>query len=143
MSVKHSVKVSRANKNLSPEENEAVFLLLGIGCQSQCTTIAQLFETKNNRWIKSHSGVLCLIKDNIKRSYFCRMYCLIIHEKVWEQEIYNELVIEKVRPFLLEFEGDVSDSHTGYVKMINLILSIFRKERLHLTLASKMKHQNS
>lgn len=36
-----------------------------------------------------------------------RMYCLLLHKTLWEQEIYNELKIDKVRPFLLEFEGQV------------------------------------
>lgn len=125
MNIKNSSKASRPCKNLANnEENEAIFQLLGKNCQSLCSTIAQVYESTHNRWLKKYTGVLCFVKDNSKRSFFLRMYCLILHEMVWEQEIYNEFVIEKVRPFLLEFEGNVSDS-INFIshreKKINLI----------------------
>lgn len=112
MNANNSLKRSISCKKLEPHENEAIFLLFGRGCQSQCTTIAQVFEASHNRWTKKCSGALYFIKDNGRRSYFLRMYCLILHEMVWEEEIYYELVIERVRPFFLQFEGKVSEFHT-------------------------------
>lgn len=111
MSSKNHSKISRGNSHLNEKENDAIFELIGNNCQSQCTTIAQIFEANNSRWVKKCSGVLCFIKDMSKRSYFMRMYCLLLHKTLWEHEIYNELKIDKVRPFLLEFEGQV-----GFVK---------------------------
>ena len=105
-----ATKLSRGNGNLSSDENYALFQLIGDKCQSLCTTIAQVFfqdSAVKSRWIKKHSGLLCFVKDNLKRSYYMRMYCLMQHKVVWEQEIYNELIIDKLRPFLLEFEGQV------------------------------------
>lgn len=112
MNVKNIAKESAKCKKLDLIENEAILLLFGKGCQSLCTTIAQVYEVNHNRWTKKCSGVLCFIKDNTRRSYYMRMYCLILHEMVWEQEIYYELVIERLRSFFLQFEGNVSDSKT-------------------------------
>lgn len=105
-----ATKLSRGNGNLTSDENYAFFQLIGDKCQSLCSTLAQVYEqdgAMKSRWIKKYSGLLCFIKDNGKRSYYMRMYCLMLHKMVWEQEIYNELIIDKTRPFLLEFEGQV------------------------------------
>lgn len=42
------------------------------------------------------------------RSYYLRAYCLIKHELIWEHELYDTMIINKARPFLLTFEGQVS-----------------------------------
>lgn len=107
---RNSAKVSRLSKNLSNEENDIVFRLVGRRCISQCTTVAQLYQTEgptHSRWIKRFTGALCLIKDNAKRSYYCRMFCLMRHEMVWEQEMYDTIDITRTRPYLLTFEGQV------------------------------------
>ncbi|XP_070503678.1 actin nucleation-promoting factor WASL [Chironomus tepperi] len=104
---RNSVKLSKASTYLSGEENELVFRLLGRRCQSQCTTVAQIYqtETPHTRWLKRYTGALCFVKDNSKRSYYARMFCLIKHEMVWEQEMYDTIEINKVKPYLLTFEG--------------------------------------
>lgn len=105
-----STKASKNSTHLSNEENELVFRLVGRRSVSQCTTIAQLYQTEgptNSRWIKKHTGALCFIKDNGKRSYYCRMFCLMRHEMVWEQEMYDTIDITRTRPYLLTFEGQV------------------------------------
>lgn len=107
---RNSTKVSKTSNYLSNEENELVFRLVGRRCVSQCTTVAQLFLTEgptHSRWIKKHTGALCFIKDNAKRSYFCRMFCLMRHEMVWEQEMYDTVDLSRTRPYLLTFEGQV------------------------------------
>lgn len=106
-----SSRNSRGNGNLSTEENNAFFRILGNSCQSLCTTIAQVYESDNSGhyWKKLNTGLLCFIKDNGKRSYYMRMYCLMLHRMIWEQEVYNELIIDRVCPFYLEFEGQVSE----------------------------------
>lgn len=96
--------------HLTNEENELVFTLVGSRNQSQCTAIAQLFQAgppTYRHWMKRHTGVLCFVKDNAKRSYYFRLYCLLKHEMVWQHEIYEEIEISRVKPFLLTFEGHV------------------------------------
>ncbi|KAG5671604.1 hypothetical protein PVAND_001797 [Polypedilum vanderplanki] len=101
-------KFNEPSVNLSNEENELVFSLIGNHCQTQCTTIAQLFQTEPpfyRKWMKKHTGVLCFVKDNAKRSYYLRMYCLINYQMVYEQEIYDNIEICREKPYLITFEG--------------------------------------
>lgn len=108
---RNSVKLSKASTYLSGEENELVFRLLGRRCQSQCTTVAQIYqtETPHTKWLKRYTGALCFVKDNSKRSYFARLFCLVRYEMVWEQEMYDTIEINKVKPYLLTFEGQVNN----------------------------------
>jgi Wiskott-Aldrich syndrome protein len=108
---RNSTKVSKASTYLSGEENDLVFRLVGRRCISQCTAVAQLYQTESpthTRWIKRYTGALCFVKDNGKRSYYCRIYCLMRHEMVWEQEMYDTIEINRSKPYLLTFEGQVS-----------------------------------
>lgn len=105
-----STKVSKSSTYLSSEENELVFRLVGRRCVTQCTTVAQMYTTEgpsHSRWIRKHTGALCFVKDNAKRSYYCRIYCLVKHELLWEQEMYDTIDIARTRPYLLTFEGQV------------------------------------
>lgn len=107
---RNSTKVSKSSTYLSNEENELVFRLVGRRSVSQCLAVAQVFQTEgptHSRWMKKHTGALCFIKDNSKRSYFCRMFCLMRHEMIWEQEMYDTIDIHQTRPYLLTFEGQV------------------------------------
>lgn len=95
------------SNNLTPKEKESVYRLFGEGCRSLCAVKASIYINEN-QWFKKYSGILCIIKDNIRRSYFCRMYRWTIKRMVWEQEIINDIKIEKVRPYMVEFQGSVS-----------------------------------
>lgn len=105
-----STKIPKQSNNLSKDENELVFNLVGRRCVSLCTTVAQVYLTEppDCRWLKKATGALCFVKDNAKRSYFCRLYCLIKHRLMWEQEMYDTIDISKSQPYLLTFEGEVS-----------------------------------
>ncbi|XP_062537975.1 actin nucleation-promoting factor WASL isoform X3 [Armigeres subalbatus] len=101
-------KANRASQLLTNEENEQLFDLLGKRCQTQCTAVVQLYMTQSPAhasWVKKWTGALCFIKDNIRKSYFFRLYCLKTNQMVWEQEIYNGIEVTKPRPFLIVFEG--------------------------------------
>ncbi|KAL4707172.1 hypothetical protein ACJJTC_018907 [Scirpophaga incertulas] len=94
---------------LSKEENDQVFSLIGPKCQSLATAIVQLFTTEGPdhlEWKKKDTGVLCLIKDNGKRSYFFRMYCLYRKGLIWEHEVYMEIEYKSPRPYLHTFEAE-------------------------------------
>lgn len=75
------------------------------------TAVVQLYTTESpahSHWNKITAGILCFIKDNSRRSYFLHVYCTSTHQLIWEQVIYNSMVINKTKPYLLSFEGDVS-----------------------------------
>ncbi|SPP80773.1 neural Wiskott-Aldrich syndrome protein isoform X1 [Drosophila guanche] len=107
-------KLNASSTMLNPEENEAVFKMLGRKCQTLNTAVVQIYKTEGNahsHWKKKHTGVVCFVKDSAIRSYFLRAYCLIKSELIWEHEIYDGMQIVRSRPFLLTFEG--SDGHVG------------------------------
>jgi len=61
-----------------------------------------------NQWNKRHCGVLCFIKDNTRRSYFLRVFCLDQNRALWEQELYSSFEYKSPRNYFHTFEGDVS-----------------------------------
>ncbi|KAG6456913.1 hypothetical protein O3G_MSEX010007, partial [Manduca sexta] len=94
---------------LSRDENDQVFSLIGPKCQSLATAVVQLFTTEgpgHSEWKKKDTGVLCLIKDNGKRSYFFRIYCLYRRSMVWEHEVYLQIEYKSPRPYLHTFEAE-------------------------------------
>lgn len=51
--------------------------------QTLATSVAQLYiapPESRNRWKKKLTGIICFVKDNGKRSYFLRMYSLVVCE---------------------------------------------------------------
>lgn len=100
-----------ACKHLSSEDNELIFNQVGGNSFSLCTAIVELYhsnQSTHSAWEKISVGALCFEKDYEKRSYFFRLYCLMRHELVWQQEIYRNLNLSLSRSYLLTFEGDVS-----------------------------------
>ncbi|CAH1368725.1 hypothetical protein MTP99_010211 [Tenebrio molitor] len=94
---------------MSPEEHLQVFKLLGNRTQSLCTTVVQLFCTEppyHSQWLKRDVGVLCFVKDNIRKNYFFRMFCLRKNMMVWEQEMYKNMEYQQSTEFLHIFEGE-------------------------------------
>lgn len=78
--------------------------------QSLCTAVVQLYTTEqpaHSIWIKRNTGVLCFVRDSLKRSYFMRLYCLLKNELVWEEEMYESIFVNKSKEYLLDFEGRV------------------------------------
>lgn len=75
-----------------------------------CTAVIQLYTTEapaHSSWIKRLNGVACFVRDVLKKSYFIRVYCLAKHELMWEEEMYESILINKTREFLICFEGQV------------------------------------
>jgi len=96
---------------LTREENEQLFRLIGNRCKSIATAVVQVLypsPPSYSQWNKRHCGVLCFIKDNVKRSYFFRIFCLTKQELLWEQELYNSFEYHAPRPYFHTFEGDES-----------------------------------
>nr|CAD7448328.1 unnamed protein product [Timema bartmani] len=73
------------------------------------TAVVQLFLTDppdHSVWRRRDAGVLCLVKDNQRRSYFFRLFCLSRRQMVWEHEVYNSMDYKSPKPFLHTFEAE-------------------------------------
>uniref|UniRef100_A0A803JEA1 WASP actin nucleation promoting factor n=2 Tax=Xenopus tropicalis TaxID=8364 RepID=A0A803JEA1_XENTR len=96
---------------LLPQENQKVFQLLGRKCTTLATTVVQLLVVQGgDRWAKQFLGVLCLVKDNPRRSYYFQLFDLQEEKAVWEQELYEQLRYLPARPYFHTF---CSDCQTG------------------------------
>ncbi|XP_068104703.1 actin nucleation-promoting factor WAS [Hyperolius riggenbachi] len=92
---------------LLPPENQKVFQLLGRKCTTLATTVVQLLQAPNSdHWVKKCCGVVCLVKDNPKRSYFIRLYDITEEKLVWEQELYQQLMYHAPCPYFHTFPAD-------------------------------------
>jgi len=91
---------------LNDQENNVLFELLGKKCNTLATGVAQIFlaNGQNGAWNKFCTGVCCFVKDNMKRSYFIRVFSLKKKSLQWEQEMYNEFKYAAPRPYFLTFE---------------------------------------
>ncbi|KAK9970520.1 hypothetical protein ABG768_026458 [Culter alburnus] len=100
---------SAGSSLLSPQENERLEDLLGRRCVSLSSAVVQLLmavPSDPNRWTPQQSGVVCFVKDSLQRSFFIRLYDIKAGKLVWEQEIYNQLMYQRVKPFFHTFPGD-------------------------------------
>uniref|UniRef100_A0A1B6CW90 WH1 domain-containing protein n=2 Tax=Clastoptera arizonana TaxID=38151 RepID=A0A1B6CW90_9HEMI len=131
---------SKCSNLLSLEENETVFHLLGPRCQSLATTVIQLYITigaEHNEWYKKDTGVLCLVKDNLRRSYFFRLYCPSRQQLVWEHEVYNSMEYNAPQNYLHTFEAEdyiaafsfVSEEEAAWLRSILLAKLETKKQR--------------
>uniref|UniRef100_A0A1B6MIX4 WH1 domain-containing protein n=2 Tax=Graphocephala atropunctata TaxID=36148 RepID=A0A1B6MIX4_9HEMI len=103
-----ATREQRLSNLLTREENECIFSLFGTRCESLATTVVQVFVTnapEHCDWSKLDAGVLCLVKDHLKRSYYFRLYCPERRCMVWEHEVYNSMQYNAPRPFLHTFEA--------------------------------------
>ncbi|XP_043484036.1 neural Wiskott-Aldrich syndrome protein-like [Leptopilina heterotoma] len=128
----------RGSVLLNAEENKQVFELIGNRCLCLATGIIQLYLTEpptHNEWLKRNTGVLTLIRDNPKRSFFLRLYCLQRKAMLWEHEIYNAIEYKAPAPFFQTFEGEESmmafnfaSEHDAFV-LRNALVGILEAKR--------------
>ena len=66
--------------SLTSEENDLLFTLIGNRRQSKATAVVQMFHAHPDRsqWTKFKTGVVCFVKDNIKKSYYIRLFDLTV-----------------------------------------------------------------
>lgn len=155
---KHSHREREINKTsilLSQDENQTVAALVGPRCVSLATTVAQVYRSEgpshNYRWNKRTCGVVCFVKDNLRRSYFIRVYDMDRMLLVFDQEMYNQFRYKAPRPYFHTFEGD--DSQIGLNFADETEASIFqqtieakvleRKQRRERKQASRKQHQSN
>ncbi|XP_014213768.1 neural Wiskott-Aldrich syndrome protein [Copidosoma floridanum] len=104
-----SVTEHRGSVLLKPEENEQIFRLIGNRCQCLAAGIIQLYMTESPRhheWIKKNTGIITLIKDPFKRSFFLRLYCIQRKAMLWEHEIYNSMDYQAPEAYFHTFEAE-------------------------------------
>ena len=65
--------------------------LVGNRCQTLATTVVQVYRSEvpghSYRWNKRTCGVVCFVKDNLKRSYYIRVFDMDRQALVFDQEI--------------------------------------------------------
>ncbi|XP_068602624.1 WASP actin nucleation promoting factor b [Brachionichthys hirsutus] len=109
MSRRSKTKAGARSSLLSLQESERLEELLGRRCASMATAVAQLLVALPRRpsvWSLQHSGVVCFVKDNPRRSYFIRMFDLKMGQQVWEQELYDEIIYASPQTYFHTFPAD-------------------------------------
>jgi len=57
-------------------------------------------------WVKKNTGIITLIRDNPRRSFFLRLYCLQRKIMIWEHEIYNSMDYKAPMSYFHTFEAE-------------------------------------
>lgn len=108
--VKRQPQVSSHSQLLSNEENSNLNKILGSRCPSLATAVVQIYMSDSAsghaKWNKRSCGVVCLVKDNPKRSYFIRVLDMDRKVVVFDQEIYNQFRYRSPRPYFHTFEAE-------------------------------------
>jgi len=116
--VKRQPQVSSHSQLLSNEENSNLNKILGSRCPSLATAVVQIYMSDSAsghaKWNKRSCGVVCLVKDNPKRSYFIRVLDMDRKVVVFDQEIYNQFRYRSPRPYFHTFEAE--DGQIGKIE---------------------------
>lgn len=124
---------------LKSEENEQIFQLIGNRCQCLAAGIIQLYLTEpplHRDWIKKSTGIITLIRDNPRRSFFLRLYCLQRKAMLWEHEVYNSMEYKAPISYFHTFEAEDCmaafnfASETEAITLRNILLGKLNAKRL-------------
>lgn len=68
------------SNSLTQEENDLLFTLIGNRKQTKASAVVQLFQAQHDhsQWNKFKTGVVCFVKDNVKKSYYIRLFDLAV-----------------------------------------------------------------
>lgn len=128
----------RGSTLLKAEENEQVFQLIGNRCQCLAAGVIQLYLTEpplHKEWIKKTTGIITLIRDNPRRSFFLRLYCLQRKAMLWEHEVYNAMDYKAPLIYFHTFEAEDCmaafnfASETDAVTLRNILLGKLNTKR--------------
>ena len=101
--------MNKPPRKITPEENHRVFKILGESRQSLCTAVVQLFIATNSSaraWKFVVTGVACFVKDSVRRGYYIQVFDMDNRQRIWEQELYNEMIYKTPCDWFHTFEGD-------------------------------------
>ncbi|XP_071083195.1 actin nucleation-promoting factor WASL-like isoform X1 [Haliotis cracherodii] len=101
---------------LNNTENQILFDCLGRGCTTIASAVVELYLAlpDDSRWTKHACGVACLVKDNIKRSFFIRVYDIQEQRLLWEQELYMQFHYKCPRDYFHTFEAEWSQAGLNF-----------------------------
>ena len=70
---------------LSDAENDLLFTMVGNRKQTKASAVVQMFHAHPDRgqWSKFKTGVVCFVKDNVKKSYYIRLYDLSVSSTLY------------------------------------------------------------
>ncbi|XP_067248453.1 uncharacterized protein [Chanodichthys erythropterus] len=98
---------------LTQEENEVLFSLLGRKCISLCSAVVHVYGA--DRSLKKCSGVACLVKDCLYRSYFIRVFDIKEGKILFDQDLTSNFTINSSRSDFITFDGDVYQFSLNFV----------------------------
>ncbi|MCJ8734962.1 hypothetical protein PDJAM_G00241520 [Pangasius djambal] len=132
---------------LSIQENERLVDLLGRRCVTLATAVVQLYMALPHspaHWSLQHTGVVCFVKDNPRRSYFIRLYDIKEGKMIWEQELYTQMTYSSPKQFFHSFPAD--DCQVGLNFANEQESELFRntlEEKLSQRVNRQEKRQNA
>ncbi|KAF2351880.1 WH1/EVH1 domain [Trinorchestia longiramus] len=94
---------------LSDEENQALGKLVGNRVSILAAAVVQVYKTEapnHNTWHRLHCGVATFSKDNFRRSHYIQVYDIVNGERLFEQELYSNIVYHNSLPFFHQFQGE-------------------------------------
>ncbi|CAB3409126.1 unnamed protein product [Caenorhabditis bovis] len=78
------------SRELSNQENEMFFQLIGPDAVSLTAAIVQLLKSDRGSWqIELPHGVISLVKDYAHRAYFIRIFDILEEQMVYEFKLYK------------------------------------------------------
>lgn len=101
--------MNKPSGKISPEENNKVFQMLGDRRQSLSTAVVQLLlanQGPTRQWQLVVTGIACFVKDSVRRGYFIQVFDMDNCQRIWEQELYNEMIYKNPTSTFHTFEGD-------------------------------------
>ncbi|XP_042214648.1 neural Wiskott-Aldrich syndrome protein-like [Homarus americanus] len=116
----NTTQTSAPNKpstQLNRDENEKIFRVLGLKCQTLSTRVVQVFGTDgphHNSWRKH--GVATFTKDNVRKSYYIQVYDIVSGKILFEQELYNQFSYTVSMPFFHQFEAEQQQQQQKYLR---------------------------
>ncbi|XP_008282022.1 neural Wiskott-Aldrich syndrome protein [Stegastes partitus] len=96
---------------LTIREKGVLISLLEPHCKLMKCTVAQILQAKDIEgespsWICLDCGVVCLVEDESRHSFFLRLYCVKRAKLLWEQELYIPFTYTAARTFFHSFPAD-------------------------------------
>ncbi|GLD63072.1 neural Wiskott-Aldrich syndrome protein-like isoform X3, partial [Lates japonicus] len=83
------------------------WLMDDIQMKTLSSAVVQVFTAdRNSSWNKRCCGVACLVKDNPQRSYFIRVFDIREGKMMFEQELYNNFMMNFPKHYYITFPGD-------------------------------------
>lgn len=110
--------MNKPSGRISPEENHRVFEMLGERRQSLSTAVVQLLiatQSPSRSWQLVVTGVACFVKDSVRRGYFIQVFDMDNCQRIWEQELYNEMIYKNSTDTFHTFEGDSAQIGLSFV----------------------------